>query len=100
MAKYRSRPEFVVVFEAHRYPRLDDLAVLMSFKVWANRVGFWEAVESIVAGASNPQQSLRLYSRAGLVDVVPGEYIIKGPTGEFYPCAAETFERMYHQVEE
>jgi len=31
----------------------------------------------------------------GVVRISPGEYIVKGVSGEFYPCAAEIFEQTY-----
>ena len=33
------------------------------------------------------------------VNVYPGQWIIKGTKGEFYPCDAEVFEAKYEPVE-
>lgn len=32
--------------------------------------------------------------------VIPGDWIIKGVAGEFYPCKAEIFEKTYEPVED
>ena len=36
----------------------------------------------------------------GLMEVKPGDYIIKGIAGEFYPCKKDIFETSYEKVEE
>jgi hypothetical protein len=36
----------------------------------------------------------------GDIEVSPGDYIIKGVNGEFYPCKPEIFEKTYEPVME
>jgi hypothetical protein len=35
----------------------------------------------------------------GLMRAKPGDYIIKGVNGEFYPCKPDIFEKTYEAVE-
>lgn len=35
----------------------------------------------------------------GAMEVTPGDYIIKGVKGEFYPCKPDIFEKTYEKVE-
>jgi len=35
----------------------------------------------------------------GKMEAQPGDYIIKGVNGEFYPCKADIFEKTYEVVE-
>jgi hypothetical protein len=34
----------------------------------------------------------------GFQVVCPGDYIVKGVEGEFYPCKADIFEKTYEEV--
>lgn len=36
----------------------------------------------------------------GTMTVSPGDWIIKGVNGEFYPCKPDIFEKTYEPVEE
>ena len=35
----------------------------------------------------------------GVMQAKPGDYIIRGVQGEFYPCKPEIFEQTYEEVE-
>ena len=35
----------------------------------------------------------------GMMDVHPGDWIIEGVVGEFYPCRSDIFEMTYERVE-
>lgn len=36
----------------------------------------------------------------GTMEANPGDFIIKGVNGEFYPCKPDIFEKTYEKVEE
>ena len=36
----------------------------------------------------------------GIMTASPGDYIIKGIEGEFYPCKPDIFDKTYERVEE
>jgi len=39
-----------------------------------------------------------LHTLEGFQIVCPGDYIVKGVEGEFYPCKADIFEKTYEEV--
>lgn len=89
MAKYRKKP---VVIEAFRLGDPDvqsdageDLAL------WAEEVGF-ENWQSTVEGVEIPTLEGTMLAR-------PGDWIIRGVKGEFYPCKNNVFEKSYEVVE-
>lgn len=44
--------------------------------------------------------SLRIRTLEGVMEATPGDYIIKGVAGEFYPCRGDIFELTYTPVVE
>ena len=43
--------------------------------------------------------NLRIHTLEGTMDVNPGDWIIKGVKGEFYPCKPDIFEATYEPAE-
>ena len=91
MAKYRKKP---VVIEAVQWTG-DNLRDIIDFtglhesaKKWT-----WEEYEKVVA-----LQGLKIFTLEGPLNASPGDYIIKGVQGEFYPCKPDIFEATYEQV--
>ena len=91
MAKYRKKP---VVIEAVQWTG-DNLREIIDFtglhesaKKWA-----WEEYEKVVA-----LQGLKIFTLEGPLNASPGDYIIKGVQGEFYPCKPDIFEATYDRV--
>lgn len=41
-----------------------------------------------------------IHTLEGIMFVSPGDWIIKGVKGEFYPCKPDIFELTYEEVEE
>ena len=44
-------------------------------------------------------KTLRIETLEGPLRVIPGDWIIKGIKGEFYPCKPDVFEATYQEVE-
>lgn len=44
------------------------------------------------------EQSLHINTLEGIMKASPGDYIIKGVNGEFYPCKPDIFEKTYEEV--
>ena len=91
MAKYRKKP---VVIEAFQWTG-DNLREIIDFtglhesaKKWT-----WEEYEKVVA-----LQGLKIFTLEGPLNASPGDYIIKGVQGEFYPCKPDIFEATYDRV--
>jgi hypothetical protein len=90
MSKYRSKP---VVIEAKQY-------------IGGNREVIIEFVgESIIHtgidddGAEYELENMRIVTLEGEMMIRPGDYVIRGTAGEFYPCKAEIFAAKYEPVE-
>lgn len=87
MAQYRKKP---IVIEAYRLP-LYDQPVPETFDKWCNDVGFhdWE---------SDRDAGIVINTLEGAMRADPGDWIIRGVNGEFYPCKPDIFEKTYEAV--
>jgi hypothetical protein len=43
-------------------------------------------------------QKLRILTLEGVIYASPGDWVIKGVKGEFYPCKPDIFEQTYESV--
>ena len=61
-----------------------------------------EAIACWVASSSHMvsynTKGIALYTREGVMLAVPGDWIIKGVQGEFYPCKPDIFDATYDKV--
>lgn len=59
----------------------------------------FDAIEEFVGGdAEFRQGALIVATLEGPLKASPGDYIIKGIKGEFYPCKPDIFEQTYEEV--
>ena len=86
--KYRKKP---VEIEAVQF--IGDFA---SFNKIQKFVG--ENIKVKNMGCSGPI-SIVIKTLEGNMKAIPGDYIIKGVNGEFYPCKPDIFEKTYELVE-
>lgn len=85
--KYKKKP---VVVEAIQFTGRNCFDVLR----FMNRASdIWEAD---LMQTDHPT----IYTLEGDMTASPGDYIIKGIKGEFYPCKPDIFEATYEKVEE
>lgn len=67
-----------------------------SFHQWCDEVGFHDH-------ESGRDETLLIQTLEGVMEARPGDWIIKGVAGEFYPCKPDIFEATYeapgHQSE-
>jgi hypothetical protein len=80
MPFYRTKPN---IKEAMQYTGNNATAVLL----WA---GVAEVEEEFLGG-------LTITTLEGKMHASPGDYIIKGLIGEFYPCKPDVFEKSYDE---
>lgn len=89
MHKFRKKP---VVIDAYQLP-LAGQPVPESFDDWCIDVGFgWDKFES------DRDDGMIIYTPEGDVRADPGDWIIKGVAGEFYPCKPDIFAATYEAV--
>ncbi|MEO6709812.1 MAG: hypothetical protein ABIP42_09535 [Planctomycetota bacterium] len=87
MARYRKRP---VVIEAAQLPARAPFD--------AEAVVRLQAISAWCGGAIH-KTGLLIATMEGRMNASPGDWIIKGVKGEFYPCKPEIFEATYEAVE-
>lgn len=90
--RYRKKP---VVIEAIQWTG-DNLKEVIEFTGWhesARKKWTWEEYEQIVA-----RDGLKIFTLEGTLTARPGDYIIRGIRGEFYPCRSDIFEEIYEPV--
>lgn len=79
--KYRKRP---VVIEAVQY-HADNYQECVNF------IG----AENLNADSSDNGRRIIIKTLEGKMTATPGDFIIKGVRGEFYPCKPDIFEKTY-----
>jgi hypothetical protein len=84
---YRKKP---VVIEAVRYD--GSTSCKYAIRQWM-RTG-----EFHYDGGTRDYGSMLLDTLEGVMEAKPGDYIIKGVAGEFYPCKPDIFEATYESV--
>ena len=85
MARYRKKP---VVVEAMQWPEYDIIKnPIYEFLINGG-------ADYVVIG-----DRLRLRTLEGNMEANPGDWIIKGVKGEFYPCKPDIFEAAYEPAD-
>ena len=87
MGKYRKKP--VVIEAIHFDGSKDSLAEVMAF---TKEMGTREV------GAT--PEGFTIATLEGTMLARPGDWVIKGVKGEFYPCKPDIFEATYEEVVE
>ena len=85
--KYRKKP---IVIDAFQFGKAEDII--------EEEIGFVEGEDwwSSIGGGG----TITIPTLEGDLTAQPGDYIIKGIAGEFYPCKPDIFEATYELVEE
>jgi hypothetical protein len=79
MPKFRKKP---VVIEAHLWHGgWEDARPIID---WIGKGGFW-----------SDDDTIRIQTLEGEMTAQPGDFIIKGVKGEFYPCKPDIFAATY-----
>jgi hypothetical protein len=58
----------------------------------------WCGGELIRGSNSRSYRAVLIKTLEGDMTAVPGDYIIKGVQGEFYPCRSDIFQQTYEPV--
>lgn len=90
MAQFRKKP---VVIDAMQWPGFsvdgDRIESVMRFEDWFLNSGG----KGIYSG-----QKMAIHTLEGVMTADPGDWVIKGIKGEFYPCKPDIFEATYEAV--
>lgn len=91
--RFRKKP---VVIEAVRFDGTEESAQEVLDFIGGQNLGSVFAVPHKVSG----EWLVVIETLEGAVSASPGDWIIKGVQGEFYPCKPDIFEATYERVEE
>lgn len=97
MAKYRKKP---VIIEAIRW---DGTNLVECIRFMGQDVNLNDRMESDKFDDYREtvhREGLKIYTLEGVMTVSVGDYIIKGISGEFYPCKPDIFAATYEKVED
>lgn len=90
MAFYRKKP---VVIEAYQISEQTEFEI----KKWSE--GKVYASPVLEPSENNPKGCYwQISTLEGIMTAIPGDFIIKGVQGEFYPCKPDIFEKTYELV--
>lgn len=96
IVKARKKP---VEIEAIQYTDKNLLEVL-NFTGKHDRFYTWfadeEEYKDFVAANNN---GFKIFTLEGTMTAYPGDWIIKGVNGEFYPCKDDIFQKTYELIE-
>jgi hypothetical protein len=97
MAKFRKKP---VVIEAMQIPQEAEAHKNMhSLKALSQPVGEWIKTNGGKVFPNFPAGGLTIPTLEGDMRAEPGDWIIKGVKGEFYPCKPDIFDATYEAAE-
>lgn len=89
---YRKKP---VVIEAMRFSAYMDALPNGALYAWLSEGGCSFQLDQVDPGPA----FLMIYTLEGWMKASPGDFIIKGIQGEFYPCKPDIFVQTYEPVE-
>lgn len=110
MPKYRKKP---VVIEAERVPELPTspfeakggyavsayVDKCVAIAEWCGGVSHMMRNEEDFPSDPDYVNHILISTLEGDMKALPGDYIIKGVSGEFYPCKPDIFDKTYERVE-
>lgn len=93
MKKFRKKP---VVIEAIQWDNANykEIGDWMDKKIEPEL----ESDAAYIAGQGAPVFTIAIETLEGTMKAMPGDWIIKGVNGEFYPCKPDIFEQTYEEV--
>lgn len=92
--QYRKKP---VVIEAVEVPRYERNKVVEYLELCVNIANWCKGISYMMESA-DPLNHILIPTLEGDMKALPGDFIIKGVNGEFYPCKADIFRKTYEEV--
>jgi hypothetical protein len=99
--KYRKKPVVIEAREVPRYPqpRGHEMSIVDYVDQCVSLAG-WCGGRSFMMNDSEVENHILISTLEGDMRALPGDFIIKGVQGEFYPCKPDIFEATYEAVSE
>lgn len=92
MKKYRKKP---VVIEAVKWTG-DNLKEIISFTKGVHKSVSHLSFDDFNILVKN--EGLKIFTLEGKMNANIGDYIIKGVSGEYYPCKPDIFDKTYEEI--
>lgn len=98
MPRYRKLP---LVVEAERVPVYQEGGDITWYLNESIRIGEWcgGITHMMLQDDEHGGPRIEIQTLEGVMWVRPGDYIVKGVHGEFYPCKGDLFVKTYEVVE-
>lgn len=93
--KYRKKPVIVEAIQLDNLNASDITHWIGKDKAKLNL----ESETAYQVGKAPPVFGVTIKTLEGDMKAMPGDYIIKGVNGEFYPCKPDIFDKTYEEVE-
>lgn len=104
MPKYRKKPIVVDAYQVVEPEKLlmniDKIPDWLRQEIEKGNLGNIYLLVSRHVGDKYAKVTVNVVTLEGTMKVSPGDYIIKGVNGEFYPCKPDIFEKSYDPVDE
>ncbi len=96
--KYRKKP---VVIEARLVPLWGERVDSMSFVAEVIKLAEWcGGTSHMMDPPEGIQEGIHIATLEGTMVASPGDFIIRGVQGEFYPCKPDIFAATYEPVDD
>lgn len=89
--KYKKKPVVIDAVQATAKVGVKNGLTVMSFNI--------NELKDFCPALYESKSGLYIRTLEGDMHVTPGDYIIKGVQGEFYPCKPDIFKQTYEKVE-
>ena len=93
--KYRKKPIVIDAFQLHDPDSMDGIKAHDANDALCDWFASFDFTEW-----ESTADGIHLPTLEGVMLASPGDYIIRGIQGEFYPCKPDIFEATYEKVEE
>lgn len=94
--KFRKKP---VVIEAVKYNG-ENLLEVITFTGKHPKFDTWfSSFEEYEAHVKNDRSVFKIFTLEGTMEAQPGDYIIRGVSGEHYPCKPDIFVKTYEPAD-
>lgn len=89
-----------MLFQARKKPVVVGVAYFDGSDQAVRGIVEWSGGKVVLAPTTNPVGTnwLHCATLEGVMRASPGDYIIRGMKGEFYPCKPDIFEATYERV--
>lgn len=93
--RFRKKPVEIEAIQWRGYNLEDVIAFTGKHPKFDEWFSSWDEYKEHVRDDSS---IFKIFTLEGVMSATPGDWIIKGVQGEFYPCKPEIFEATYETV--